>query len=207
MLALVGMPGSGKSTVGRQLARKLGVGFVDCDQVIEMRIGMPIKDFFASQGEVAFRDIESQVIDDMTRTACGVLATGGGAVLKEANRELLRERTQVIYLRVQPEEIFRRLKNDQQRPLLQVDDPKLKIQQLFEERDPYYQAAAHFVIETNRPRIPTMVTMIVTQLELAGLLPIETPTPRPFLPTTPLSNAFLSSWQSAVTTSRLRRVC
>jgi shikimate kinase len=177
VLALVGMPGSGKSTVGRQLARKLGVGFVDCDQVIEMRIGMPIKDFFASQGEAAFRDIESQVIDDMTRTACGVLATGGGAVLKDANRELLRERTQVIYLRVQPDEIFRRLKNDQQRPLLQVDDPKLKIQQLFEERDPYYQAAAHFVIETNRPRIPTMVTMIVTQLELAGLLPIETPTP------------------------------
>jgi len=175
VLALVGMPGSGKSTVGRQLARKLGVGFVDCDQVIELRIGMAIKDFFASQGEQAFRDIESQVIDDMTRTACGVLATGGGAVLKEANRQLLRERTQVIYLRVQPEEIFRRLKNDQQRPLLQVDDPKLKIQQLFEERDPYYQAAAHFVIETNRPRIPTMVTMIVTQLELAGLLPIETP--------------------------------
>ncbi len=98
MLALVGMPGSGKSTVGRQLARKLGVGFVDCDQVIELRIGMAIKDFFASQGEQAFRDIESQVIDDMTRTACGVLATGGGAVLKEANRQLLRERTQVIYL-------------------------------------------------------------------------------------------------------------
>ena len=67
------MPGSGKSTVGRQLARKLGVGFVDCDQVIEMRIGCPIKDFFASSGEAAFRDIETQVIDDMTRTACGVL--------------------------------------------------------------------------------------------------------------------------------------
>ncbi len=111
----------------------------------------------------------------MTRTACGVLATGGGAVLKEANRQLLRERTQVIYLRVQPDEIFRRLKHDQQRPLLQVDDPKRKVQQLFEERDPCYQAAAHFVIETHRPRIPTMVTMIVTQLELAGLLPIDAP--------------------------------
>ena len=72
VLALVGMPGSGKSTVGRQLARKLGVGFVDCDQVIEMRIACPIKDYFASQGEAAFRDIETQVIDDMTRTACGV---------------------------------------------------------------------------------------------------------------------------------------
>ena len=165
------MPGSGKSTVGRQLARKLGVGFVDCDQVIEMRIGCPIKDFFASSGEAAFRDIEAQVIDDMTRTACGV------AVLRDANKQLWRERTHVIYLRVQPEEIFRRLKNDNQRPLLQVDDPKLKIKQLFEERDPHYQAAAHFVIETSRPRIPTMVTMIVTQLELAGLLPIETAAP------------------------------
>ena len=177
MLALVGMPGSGKSTVGRQLARKLGVGFVDCDQVIEMRIACPIKDYFASQGEAAFRDIETQVIDDMTRTACGVLATGGGAVLREANRLLLRERTHVIYLRVQPEEIYRRLRHDQQRPLLQVDDPKLKIKQLFEERDPHYQAAAHFVIETNRPRIPTMITMIISQLELAGLLPIETAAP------------------------------
>ena len=174
VLALVGMPGSGKSTVGRQLARKLGVGFVDCDQVIEMRIACPIKDYFASQGEAAFRDIETQVIDDMTRTACGVLATGGGAVLREANRLLLRERTHVIYLRVQPEEIYRRLRHDQQRPLLQVDDPKLKIKQLFEERDPHYQAAAHFVIETSRPRIPTMITMIISQLELAGLLPIET---------------------------------
>ena len=113
----------------------------------------------------------------MTRTACGVLATGGGAVLREANRQLLRERTHVIYLRVQPEEIYRRLRHDQQRPLLQVDDPKQKIMQLFEERDPHYQAAAHFVIETSRPRIPTMVNMIVTQLELAGLWPIETTAP------------------------------
>ena len=171
MLALVGMPGSGKSTVGRQLARKLGVGFVDCDQVIEMRIGCAIKDYFASQGEAAFRDIEAQVIDDMTRTACGVLATGGGAVLRESNRLLLRERTHVIYLRVPPDEIFRRLRRDNQRPLLQVDNPKLKIKQMFEERDPHYQAAAHFVIETSRPRIPTMITMIISQLELAGLLP------------------------------------
>jgi len=174
VLALVGMPGSGKSTVGRQLARKLGVGFVDCDQVIELRIGCPIKDYFASHGEAEFRDIETQVIDDMTRTGCGVLATGGGAVLRETNRWMLRDRAHVIYLRVQPEEIYRRLRHDNQRPLLQVDDPKFKIKQLFEERDPHYQAAAHFVIETNRPRIPTMITMIITQLELAGLLPIET---------------------------------
>ena len=169
------MPGSGKSTVGRQLARKLGVGFVDTDQVIELRIGCSIRDFFEREGEAAFRDIEAQVLDDMTRTACGVMATGGGAVLRDANRALLRERTQVIYLRVQPEEIYRRLRHDSQRPLLQVDDPKGRIKELFQERDPIYQASAHFVIETNRPRIPTMITMIVSQLELAGLLPMESP--------------------------------
>jgi shikimate kinase len=173
VLALVGMPGSGKSTVGRQLARKLGVGFVDTDQVIEMRIGCSIREFFEREGEAAFRDIETQVLYDMTRTACGVMATGGGAVLRDGNRALLRERSQVIYLRVQPEEIYRRLRNDSQRPLLQVEDPKGRIKELFKERDPIYQASAHFVIETSRPRIPTMVTMIVSQLELAGLLPME----------------------------------
>jgi shikimate kinase len=104
------------------------------------------------------------------------MATGGGAVLREANRDLLRERTKVIYLRVQPDELFRRLRHDTQRPLLQVDDPKTKLVNLFEQRDPFYQVAAHFVIETSRPRIPTMVTMIMSQLELAGLLPMETPT-------------------------------
>ena len=167
------MPGSGKSTVGRQLARKLGVGFVDTDQVIELRIGCAIREFFEREGEAAFRDIEAQVLDDMCHTPCGVMATGGGAVLREANRALLRERTHVIYLRVQPEEIHRRLRHDSHRPLLQVQDPKAKIKELFNERDPIYQASAHFVIETNRPRIPTMVTMIVSQLELAGLLPME----------------------------------
>jgi shikimate kinase len=175
VLALVGMPGSGKSTVGRQLARKLGVGFVDTDQVIELRIACSIREFFEREGEQAFRDMETQVIDDMTRTGCGVLATGGGAVLREANRVILRERTHVIYLRVTPDELFRRLRHDTQRPLLQVDDPKAKLTELFEQRDPSYQAAAHYVIETSRPRIPTMVTMIMSQLELAGVLPMETP--------------------------------
>lgn len=176
VLALVGMPGSGKSTVGRQLARKLGVGFVDTDQVIEMRIACSIREFFEREGEDAFRDIETQVLDDMTQTPCGVMATGGGAVLREANRNLLRQRSHVIYLRVQPDELYRRLRHDTQRPLLQVDDPKARLINMFEQRDPFYQAAAHFVIETTRPRIPTMVTMIMSQLELAGVLPMETPT-------------------------------
>jgi len=177
LIIFIGLPGSGKSTVGRHLARRLQQPFMDSDQVIEARLGCSIREFFEREGEHRFRDIEQEVIAQLCAQAPGVLATGGGAVLRDANKQLLRERTHVIYLRVQPEEIFRRLKNDNQRPLLQVDDPKLKIKQLFEERDPHYQAAAHFVIETNRPRIPTMITMIVTQLELAGLLPIETAAP------------------------------
>jgi shikimate kinase len=93
-----------------------------------------------------------------------------------ANRELLRERTTVCYLRVTPEEIFRRLRHDRQRPLLQVDDPEAKLRELFAQRDPLYQETAHYVIESHRPRIPTMVTMVMSQLELAGLLPVaETP--------------------------------
>ena len=165
------MPGSGKSTVGRQLARKLGVGFVDTDQVIELRIGCSIRDFFEREGEVAFRDIETQVLDDMTKTPCGVMATGGGAVLREANRDLLRERTKVIYLRVQPDELFRRLRHDVNRPLLQVADPLTRLRDLYTVRDPLYRAASHFIIETGRPSVATLVNMIVMQLELSGTVP------------------------------------
>ena len=176
MLALVGMPGSGKSTVGRQIARKLGCPFVDSDQVIEQRLGCSIKEYFEQQGEAAFRDIESQALDDLSRQNVGVLATGGGSVLRERNRALLHERATVFYLRVSPEEIFRRLRHDRQRPLLQVDDPQTKLKELFAQRDPLYQAAAHYVIETPRPHIQSMVTMVMSQLELAGLLPLaETP--------------------------------
>jgi shikimate kinase len=170
------MPGSGKSTVGRQLARKLGCPFVDSDHVIEQRLGCSIKEYFEQQGEAAFRDIESQTLEDLTREFVGVLATGGGAVLREHNRALLRERATVCYLRVSPEEIFRRLRHDRQRPLLQVADPLAKLKELFTQRDPFYQETAHYVIETHRPHIQSMVTMVMSQLELAGLLPLaETP--------------------------------
>ena len=103
----VGMPGSGKSTVGRHLARQLGVPFVDSDHEIESRIGMPIRDYFAAQGEPAFRDLEEQVLGELTARDGIVLATGGGAVLRQANRDALRARTTSFYLRSSPEEIFR----------------------------------------------------------------------------------------------------
>ena len=174
MIILIGLPGSGKSTVGRQLARRLGVPFTDSDHVIEERIGCSIREYFAREGEVAFRDLEEQVLDELTASPGGVLATGGGAVLRPANRLRLRDRGQVIYLRSTPEEVHRRVRHDASRPLLQVDDPLARLRELYAQRDPLYRETAHFTIETGRPSVPTLVNMILMQLELSGSLP-----PRP----------------------------
>jgi len=174
VVALVGLPGGGKSTVGRQLARRLGVRFVDADAVLEARIGMPIRQYFEQFGEAAFRDHEEAVIDELTAEGAGasmVLATGGGALLRPANRRCLHERTTVIYLRSTPEELYRRLRHDTQRPLLQVADPLAKLRELYEVRHPLYEEAAHFCVDTGRPTVSTLVNMIMMQLDVAGLLP------------------------------------
>jgi len=173
-VVLVGLPGSGKSTVGRQLARRLGLSFTDSDHVIEQRIGCSIREFFEREGEEAFRDIEQSVIHDLTEDLSGVLATGGGAVLRPANRERLREAGKVVYLKSTPEEVFRRVRHDGNRPLLQVSDPMERLRSLYEERDPLYRETSHFIIETGRPSVPTLVNMILMQLELAGVI-----SPRP----------------------------
>jgi shikimate kinase len=170
-IACVGLPGSGKSTIGRQLARRLDVRFFDSDLVIERRIGCSIREFFEREGEEAFRDIEQVVIDELTRHELCVLSTGGGVVLRQANRDNLRQRCQTIYLHSVPEEVFRRLRNDQNRPLLQVADPLARLKELYAIRDPLYREAAHFVVETGRPSVTTLVNLIVTQLELAGVIP------------------------------------
>ena len=171
LLTLIGLPGSGKSTVGRQLARRLDLPVIDTDHAIEQRIGCSIREFFEREGETAFRDIEESVIAQLAQGGDAVLATGGGAVLRPANREHLRSAGQVIYLRSTPEEVFRRLRHDQNRPLLQVGDPLAKLRSLYEERDPLYRQTAHFIIETGRPSVATLVNMVVMQLELAGVLP------------------------------------
>ena len=172
-LVLVGLPGSGKSTVGRQLARRLDLPFVDTDHAIAQRIGCSIRAFFEREGEPAFRDVEASVIAQLAHGGDAVLATGGGAVLRAANREHLRGAGHVIYLRSTPEELLRRVRHDQNRPLLQVDDPLAKLRSLYEQRDPLYRQTAHFVIETGRPSVATLVNMIVMQLELAGVLPVR----------------------------------
>jgi shikimate kinase len=169
-LAFVGMPGCGKSTVGRQLARQLQMRFVDSDTEIERRIGMAIRDWFTEHGEESFRTIEAEVIDDLTQRSGTVLATGGGAVLRPENRERLHERTQVVYLRSTPEELFRRLRHDTHRPLLQVADPMRRLRELFRDRDPLYRKTAHFVVEAARPSVSSLLGMVLMQLELAGIV-------------------------------------
>lgn len=172
LVALVGLPGSGKSSVARQLARQLGWVSVDTDQCIESRIGMPIRDFFALHGEVAFRDIEAEVLQQcLTVSEPTVLATGGGLVLREANRKALRAGAHVFYLRTSVEELVRRLRHDTSRPLLQGVDPRTKLRELFAQRDPLYREACHYVTETQRPSVPALVHWIQMQLELGGHVP------------------------------------
>lgn len=171
IFSLIGLPGSGKSTVGRQLARRLQLPFSDSDHVIEARLGCPIRQYFEREGEDSFRDAEAAVIDDLTQNAAGILSTGGGAVLRSANRQHLRQRGHVVYLKSSPDELFRRLRHDRNRPLLQVADPLQRLRDLHAIRDPLYRETAHFVIETGRPSVATLVNMIVMQLELAGVWP------------------------------------
>jgi len=165
------MPGGGKSTVGRQLARRLKASFLDTDDLIRQDIGCSIAAFFQAHGEERFRGVESTVLRKLLDSADSqtrVIATGGGIVSREVNRQMLRDRAVCIYVRAMPEELFRRIKHDTRRPLLQVADPLQKLRELFQERDPLYRATAQFVIETGRPSVSTLVNLILMQLELAG---------------------------------------
>ena len=175
-LALVGMPGCGKSTVGKHLARQLGLRFFDSDTQIERDTGMAIRAFFEAHGEDRFRDVEQDVIERLSGETRLVLATGGGAVLRPSNRDALHSRLHVIYLRATPEELFRRLRHDTHRPLLQVEDPLRRLRELYRERDPLYRRTAHFVVEAARPSVPALIGMVLMQLELAGLVdPVQVP--------------------------------
>jgi shikimate kinase len=169
-ISLIGMPGVGKSTVGRQIAKRLARTFVDTDSVFEQRTGEAIRSFFDREGEDAFRAIEQEILAELPLVDGLVLATGGGAVLRAANRQVLRQRSTVIYLRSSPDDLFRRLRHDTQRPLLQVADPLGRLRDLYVQRDPLYRSTAHFVLETGRPSMPMLVNMILMQLELAGLV-------------------------------------
>lgn len=170
-IALIGMPGGGKSSAGRQMAARLRWPFVDSDAVIEQRLGCRIRDFFAREGEAAFRDLEQQVLVELLAApVASIIATGGGVVLRPANRAALRAGATVVYLRSSAETLHRRLRHDTHRPLLQVADPRARLHELYAERDPLYLATAHHVIEAGRQSMSTLVSMVLMQLELAGVI-------------------------------------
>ncbi|MCY4425922.1 MAG: shikimate kinase AroK [Halieaceae bacterium] len=143
---LVGPMGAGKTTTGQALAKLLKLNFVDSDNEIEARAGASISWIFDVEGEARFRDREARVIDELTQRTGIVLATGGGAVLRQGNRRVLATRGFVVYLYLPVEEQFARTRNDRRRPLLQGDDPLRTLRELMAVRDPLYREVADHVL-------------------------------------------------------------
>ncbi|HEU4843034.1 MAG TPA: bifunctional shikimate kinase/3-dehydroquinate synthase AroKB [Burkholderiaceae bacterium] len=162
---LVGLMGAGKTTIGRILARKLGLRFIDSDHEIEARTGASIPWIFEIEGEQSFRRREADVIRELTAQQGIVLATGGGAILNPDSRAYLHARGTVIYLRASVNSILARTAHDKSRPLLQTADPRKKLEELMAQRDPLYQQVAHVVIDTGRPNVQSMVQTILTHLD------------------------------------------
>ncbi|MDR0715847.1 MAG: shikimate kinase [Azoarcus sp.] len=166
-LILVGMMGAGKTTVGRELARRREMRFADCDHELIARTGVAISVIFDIEGETGFRQREARMLDELTVDTNIVIATGGGVVLDPANRALLSRRGIVIYLNVPPHILWERTRRDRNRPLLQVDDPRARIIELHRQRDPLYREIADIVIDGGRGGSAVMVEQI--EKALAGL--------------------------------------
>lgn len=141
VICMVGLPGSGKTTVGLKLASIMGIAFRDSDQWIESHAAQSVQQIFEARGEDAFRDLETQALSTLIRED-GVLSTGGGVVLREVNRKLLSTASAVVYLQAEPEHLMQRLRHDRRRPLLQGGDRLATLKKLYDERDPMYRAVA-----------------------------------------------------------------
>lgn len=165
---LVGPMGAGKSTVGRQLAKTLGRDFYDSDKEIEKRTGVSISWIFEMEGEAGFRTREQKVIEELTNLKNIVLATGGGVVLAEENRRVLRSRGHVVYLSASVEQLMRRTSKDKSRPLLQTDNPKQQIADLLDQRDQLYRDVADIELRTGEQSIQHVVSGLIKKLESLG---------------------------------------
>lgn len=157
--------GSGKTTIGRQLAKQLNLHFFDCDHEIENRTGANIPLIFELEGEQGFRKRETAMLDELTQKKNIVLATGGGAVLAAENRNMIRQRGHVIYLQASMEQLWERTRLDKNRPLLQTENPKEKITTLLEQRDPFYREVADTIIDTTNNNLKTTLKQIQAVLD------------------------------------------
>jgi len=162
---LVGMMGAGKTTIGRHLARSLHREFMDLDHELEARCGVRVSLIFDIEGEEGFRRRETAALDECSRKPGIVLATGGGAVLAAQNREYLKKRGVVVYLRASADELFRRLARDRSRPLLQTADPQGRIRELIAQREPLYASIADLTIETGAMPVAQVVRALVPMLQ------------------------------------------
>ena len=168
---LIGMMGVGKSTIGRLLARQTGFEFIDCDHELEARNGVTIATLFEVEGEESFRQRESALLDELTQRSGVVLGTGGGAVLRDENREWLRARGLVIYLHASVDEILRRTQSDRSRPLLQTDDRRTRIEELIRSRRELYEGAAHLSFHSGAVNPRKLVARIMEEPAVRELLP------------------------------------
>jgi shikimate kinase len=168
---LVGPMGSGKSAVGRQLAQRLALEFIDSDEEIEARTGVDISYIFEREGEAGFRNREAEVIDAITRREGVLVSTGGGAILDAGTRERLRARGRVVYLRTSVDQQLARTRRSNDRPLLNNDDPRGTLERLFEQRAPLYAEVAEIVVDTDGRKVKTVVDQICRQLGVEGPQP------------------------------------
>jgi shikimate kinase len=163
-LFLTGPMGAGKSTIGRQLSKRLNKEFHDSDHEIEARTGVDIPLIFELEGEAGFRKREQAIIEELTRMPDIILATGGGAILDPANRRNLSARGRVIYLHASVNQQLKRTRRDRNRPLLQTADPRARLEELMAIRDPLYREIADVIIETDGKRVRDVVRQIMQQL-------------------------------------------
>ncbi|MEE4330477.1 MAG: shikimate kinase [Wenzhouxiangella sp.] len=162
---LIGPMGSGKTTVGRFLARRLGLEFRDLDQEIERRCGVEVSTIFDIEGEAGFRKREHVMLEELTRADSLLLATGGGSILRADNRALLRERGLVVWLRTRVDQQIRRLEKDQRRPLLQAPDREQRLLEMAETRDPLYAECAHLIVPSDNVSPMQMAQRAARQIQ------------------------------------------
>jgi shikimate kinase len=149
-IVLIGFMGTGKSTIGRELSKMLSYPLIDTDHAIVKKAGKPIPKIFAEDGEEAFRKMETDLLEELLEEEGNIIATGGGIIGSERNREILRQLGYVVWLAASPKEILARTSRNSNRPLLNNEDPSGTIMRLLEKRTPLYMAASHLNIETDQ---------------------------------------------------------